>query len=509
MATRTDGAEPDGVASAEHSISSSCEEEAAGAAATSYQEHPRFCTWRKHVRDLYQQLFHIDLVWESCVAQFMPYVTPKSGTTTHTILCGTRTNGQEQNFIQLLNVTLPSDTASLDNTLAPFCEATGEVGGYGMSPHQCGLKVERRILHDGDVLAARYMPANPLLLASCSSNGSVYVFDWSRVSLNRYPNDPPRPRAPLPPNALTHTNHASSSSLVYMSPSSSSSCPATTSAHTLPTEEEKAQYHRRMRELHAVIKEQDRWDRRSGDGQHVLTLRGGTGASDSLDWSVHLDGWLASGSRNRLCVWQVAHMSKEDARSVDALHTLTVRPAAGADEAAAARARVTGLTFGSLPHSPFTLVYASSAGVIAHVDVRTPHTQTEITSLAHGCRPTALALSPHESSALLVGSCNGVVRLFDMRRAERALRDDALHTGEVTGLAWCPHSRHLFASAGEDGTACVYNQTRERVLFRHLGHTDSVMDVGWNWQEGNAGQLVTVDSNALMIWRPRDYFFYI
>lgn len=73
-----------------------------------------------------------------------------------------------------------------------------------MAPNSCGVKVERRILHDGDVLAARAMPANPLLIASSSSNGHLYLFDWSRVSLNKFPNDPPRPRGPLPPNTLTH-----------------------------------------------------------------------------------------------------------------------------------------------------------------------------------------------------------------------------------------------------------------------------------------------------------------
>ncbi|KPA79020.1 WD repeat protein [Leptomonas pyrrhocoris] len=434
-------------------------------AAQSYQETQRFCTWRKHTRNLYQQLFHIDLVWESPVAQFMPYVSTKAGLTMHTILSGTRTGGQEQNYLQMLSATVPHDTQSLDRSNAAYSEATGEVGGYGMAPHACGLNVERRILHDGDVLAARYMPANPLLLASSSSNGSLYVFDWSRVSLGRFPNDPPRPRAPLPPNELS----------------------------TEATEEERAQYHKRMRALNVVATEQDRWDRRTGDGQHVLTLSGGSGVADNVCWSTSEEGVLASGSTGRVCVWKVANLSKEDSRQVEPSSVFSLE-----DE----EARVTHVDFSW--KLPGTFLTASTSGAVHFSDTRRAHS-TEIFSLRHPA--TSLALSPLDGNSLLIGDRQGSVFFFDLRNSSQPVLVDRLHSGEVTTLEWCPHSRHLFASGGHDGVVGIYNCTRQKTLFKHCGHTDGIMDIGWNWQEDGAGQLVSTDSNAVMLWRPRDFFF--
>lgn len=455
-------AAPQHVAAAALSHTSST---AAAEEGTAYQETARFCTWRKHARNLYQQLFHIDLVWESPVAQLMPYVTSKGGLTTHTVLSSARTGGQEQSYLQLLAATVPQDTQALDDSDAAFSEATGEVGGYGMAPHACGLKVERRILHDGDVLAARYMPANPLLLSSSSSNGNLYVFDWSRVPLGRFPNDPPRPRAPLPPNELSSE----------------------------ATEEERAQYQKRMRALNVVAAEQDRWDRRTGDGQHVLTLAGGSGASDNVDWSTSLDGDVASGSLGRVSVWRVANMSKDDSRLVQPFRVFEVD-----DE----ETRVTHVNFSWT--SPESLLAATTSGAVRVNDMRAARGE-EIFSI--GNPATSLALSPLDGNALLIGDATGNVLLFDLRKSSAAVQVERLHAGEVTTVEWCPHSRHLFSSGGHDGVVCVHNQTRGKTLFKHWGHTDVIMDLGWNWQDDGAGQLVSTDSNAIMLWRPRDFFF--
>lgn len=464
MASHTDAmsiADSPAVAAAVSSQRSSTEPEAA----QSYQETERFCTWRKHARNLYQQLFHIDLVWESAVSQLMPYVTTKAGLTTHTILSGTRTGGQEQCYLQLLSATLPQDTQSLDGADAAYSEATGEVGGYGMAPHACGLKIERRILHDGDVMAARYMPANPLLIASASSNANLYVFDWSRVSLGRFPNDPPRPRAPLPPNELSSG----------------------------ATEEERGQYQKRLRALNVIAVEQDRWDRRTGDGQHVLTLSGSSGVSDNVCWSTSEEGVVASGSTGRVCVWQVANLSKEAPRLVEPSHVFAVDNE---------EARVTHVDFSWT--APDMFLSSSTTGEVHLGDSRTG-TATELFTLPNPA--TSLALSPLDGSSLLIGDALGGVSFFDLRKSSAPVLMERLHDGEVTTLEWCPHSPHLFASGGHDGVVCVYNQTRHTTLFRHCGHTDVVMDLGWNWQEDGAGQLVSTDSNAIMLWRPRDFFF--
>lgn len=433
----------------------------------SYQESDRFLTWRKHVRNLYQQLFFVDLVWESPVVQLMPYAVRKEGVLTQTVLCGTRTGGQEQNYLQLLGATLPFDSGCLSGSL--MNDVTREVGGYGYAPSLCGLKVERRILHDGDVLQARYMPANPLLIASCSSNGETYIFDWSRVSLNKFPNDPPRPVAPLPPNELSEN----------------------------PTEEERVSFQKKMRALNAAAEEQERWDRRTGPGQHTLSLKGNCGVPYCMDWSISKDGILAAGSSGKICVWQVAHLSREDPRVLDPLQTYEQSQV---DE----EAKVTGLQFLSSSDNNSTFLSSTSEGTVFLQDLRSS-SSTELFTLDSAA--TSLALSPLDFSSLLVATESGEVFGFDLRKSSEPYLVKALHAGEVTSLQFCPHSRHLFASGGLDGTVCVYNTTRQKELFRHFGHTERVMDLGWSWQEGCEGQIVSCDANCIMLWRPRDYFF--
>ncbi|EAN95255.1 hypothetical protein C3747_69g120 [Trypanosoma cruzi] len=431
-----------------------------------YQEKKEFCTWRKHVRDLYQYLVHIDLVWESPSARLMPYMTAKNGLATQTVLCCSRTGGLEQQYIQLLSVTTPNTVESLDRTYDTYCDATGEVGGYGMAPSQVDMKVERRMLHDGDPLIVRYMHANPLIIASGSSDGNAYVFDWSRISLNKFPNDPARPRAPLPPNELSSN----------------------------PTDEERMTYHRRMQALNAVVTEQDRWDKRRGEGQHLLKLSGGSGSCEALDWSVTSDGTLASGSVGVVCYWHVGNTAKDDDRTLTPSHTYKLEDG---------EARVSEISFSW--KDPHAFVVSCETGTVLYGDVRTPDLM-ELFSLPNGV--TSISLSPLDGNSFLVGAENGEVLYYDLRKSTDAVMlFGRMHNGPVSVVQWCPHSRHLFSSGGGDGKCCIYNATSNRLLFKHAGHTENVTDLSWNWQEGFEGHLISVDSNSVMLWRPRDMFF--
>ncbi|ORC84604.1 putative WD40 repeat protein [Trypanosoma theileri] len=430
-----------------------------------YQETDTFCTWRKHVRDLYQNLVHIDLVWESPSVRLMPYVTEKMGLKTQTVLCCARTGGQEQPYIQMLSVSTPHTAETLDRTYDTYCDATGEVGGYGMAPSQVGMKVERRILHDGDPLTVRYMHTNPLVIGSGSSDGNVYIFDWSRISLNKFPNDPARPRAPLPPNELSSN----------------------------PTDEERVNYHRRMRALNAVVAEQDRWDKRRGEGQHLLTLSGGNGSCETLDWSITPDGTLMSGSIGRLCYWHIANTSKDDARTVNPSHTYTLEES---------DVRVSDISFSWT--EPHMFVTSTESGRVLSGDVRTPEL-VELFSLPVGV--SSIAVSPLDGTSLLVGTRDGEVLYYDLRKSSEPVSISRLHDKAVSVVQWCPHSRHLFTSGGGDGKCCVFNSTMNRLLFKHACHTDNVTDLSWNWQEGFEGHLISVDINSITLWRPRDMFF--
>ncbi|CBH17443.1 putative WD40 repeat protein [Trypanosoma equiperdum] len=438
---------------------------ATGVGEGSYQETKRYRTWRKHTRDLYQRLTHIDLVWESPAVRLMPFSTSKPGLLTRTLLCCTRACNGDQSYLQLLSVTTPSCAESLDATYSTYCEATGEVGGYGMAPSAVGLRIERSILHDGEPLTARYMHANPLIIASGSKDGNAYVFDWSRISLNKFPNDPPRPRAPLPPNEPSEGD----------------------------TGEERALYNKRMSALQAVVREQDRWDKRHGEGQHLLTLTGGNGPCGALDWSTTTDGTVAAGSLGRICVWQIANMSKDDPRVVSCVQKYTIEN----------ESRVNEVSFSWM--EPTSFVASVESGAVLRGDIRDP----QLSQLFRLEVPaTSSSVSPLDGTSLLVGSEEGEAFYYDLRYTLHPVMTVELHEGAISSAQWCPHSRHLFCTGGEgDAMCCVYNVTANRLLFKHAGHVENVTDVSWDWQEGCEGQLVSADAWSVMLWRPRDIFY--
>lgn len=53
-----------------------------------------------------------------------------------------------------------------------------ELGGYGGA--ECRIHVTNKILHEGEVNRARYMPQNPCLIATRTVQGDILVFDYTK-----------------------------------------------------------------------------------------------------------------------------------------------------------------------------------------------------------------------------------------------------------------------------------------------------------------------------------------
>jgi hypothetical protein len=438
----------------------------------SYQEHPRYRTWKKHTTHLYQLSMHIDLVWESPSVALMPYMSVKDRLATQTILCGTRTGGQEQNYLQFLHVTTPIDASRLDDEGTGFNDGTGEVGGFGSAPAGCGMQIERRMYHDGDVLATRYMHANPLLLGTASSDNNLYVFDWSRVPKTLKPNNPERPRGPLPPNSLSL--HAG--------------------------DEERHAFMKRMRQIDDVAAQQQSWDSVRGAGQHVVALRGHSVASSHLDWNTTSDGSVASGAGDTIHVWQVGNLSKSADRTVDPYWTATLD-----DETAV----ITDTKFSWT--DPQTFLATTSTGSLLHADVRRAGSEiNELCTIAPDLCAysgiTSLAVSALNGNLIALGTASGTMAVFDMRNADAPVLSEPLHKGEVTCVQWCPHQANLIATGGDDGIVVLRNVATGEVAFKHSAHTHAVTDMQWCWQDAFRYEMVSVDCNAITLWRPRNAF---
>ncbi|EFO25042.2 histone-binding protein RBBP4, partial [Loa loa] len=95
--------------------------------------------------------------------------------TTHRLILGTHTS-DEQNHLVIAKLLLPTDDAQFD--ASKYDTEKGEFGGFGSITGK--IDVEIKMNHEGEVNRARYMPQNPVLLATKSPNSEVFIFDYTK-----------------------------------------------------------------------------------------------------------------------------------------------------------------------------------------------------------------------------------------------------------------------------------------------------------------------------------------
>ncbi|KAK9363136.1 WD40-repeat-containing domain protein [Lipomyces starkeyi] len=137
--------------------------------------------WKKNSPFLYDLVISSALEWPTLTTQWFPdkETHPGKNYTTHRLLLGTHTSGNDQNYLQIAHVNLPNMEESLD--LRQYDEEKEEIGGYAASESR--ISIYQRIDHEGEVNRARYMPQNPDIIATMSVSGDVLVFDRTQHSL--------------------------------------------------------------------------------------------------------------------------------------------------------------------------------------------------------------------------------------------------------------------------------------------------------------------------------------
>eukprot|EP00759_Apiculatamorpha_spiralis_P009775 PhF_6_TR16946/c0_g1_i8/m.25545/K10752/RBBP4, HAT2, CAF1, MIS16; histone-binding protein RBBP4 len=166
-------------------------DETFGTGANHSTDSQRYLIWKKHVRSLYQTLFvnAVDPVTTSPTIQVLPYVrrNHKENVTEHFMLTGTcPAEGEKQAYLSILKASAPMHGGAA----LPFNTETGEFGGFGHAPAICRIHTELRMYHDGGIRRARFVPTNPNLLCTVSTNGKCYVFDKTEVAKSKKPNNP-------------------------------------------------------------------------------------------------------------------------------------------------------------------------------------------------------------------------------------------------------------------------------------------------------------------------------
>eukprot|EP01136_Pigoraptor_vietnamica_P017407 Opistho-1_new@62512 len=136
--------------------------------------------WKKNTPFLYDLVITHSLEWPSLTVQWMPDVTQQEGKdyATHRLILGTHTSSEEQNYLMIADVELPTQQALVDTR--KYDDERGEHGGFGGASGR--IKIKIRINHDGEVNRARYMPQNHSIIATKTPSSVVNVFDYTKHS---------------------------------------------------------------------------------------------------------------------------------------------------------------------------------------------------------------------------------------------------------------------------------------------------------------------------------------
>lgn len=135
--------------------------------------------WKKNVPFLYDTVVTKELEWPTLTVQWMPDVTKTDGSdiSAHRMILGTHTCGDVQNHLIISKFQIRTDDPEFDDS--KWDHDRQEYGGYGAGS-QAKLDPEIRINHPGEVHRARYMPQNPIIIASRGPSDDVFIFDYTK-----------------------------------------------------------------------------------------------------------------------------------------------------------------------------------------------------------------------------------------------------------------------------------------------------------------------------------------
>ncbi|KAJ1483817.1 structural basis of the interaction of Rbap46RBAP48 WITH histone H4, partial [Baffinella frigidus] len=138
----------------------------------------RYKVWKKNVPYLYEIMISHLLEWPSLTVQWLPDKTAVQGRglTEGRVVLGTHAPEPEQNYLMIAKVAIPGDEEDVDTR--KYDQDTDEAGGYG---HRKGkIEIVCRMMHEGEVNRARYMPQNPSVIATKGPSPDVLVFDYTK-----------------------------------------------------------------------------------------------------------------------------------------------------------------------------------------------------------------------------------------------------------------------------------------------------------------------------------------
>ena len=385
--------------------------------------------WKKNAGFLYDLVVTHALEWPTLTVQWFPDRERPTGKNydQHRLLLGTHTSGQDQNYVQIANVQLPTTAAEgkeapLDTT--KYDEDKGEIGSYGgFTPR---VSVSQKINHEGEVNRARYCPQNPDLIATRTVAGPTYIFDRTKHSLQ------PSADGKCKPDIVLKGQESEGYGLSWN---------PLKQGHILASSEDETVCHWDIQSYKKGELELD----------PVTTYRGHSAVVGDVAWhNLHDSIFVSVGDDRLMLIWDTREKSSNPKNKVEDAHS----------------AEINSVVFS--PANEYILCTGSSDKTVALWDMR--NTKSKLHSLeAHTDEVLQLAWSPHHETILASAAADRRVMIWDLSRIGEEQTPDEVedgpaellfvhggHTARPSDICWSPQEEWTMATVAEDNVLQIF-----------------------------------------------------
>ncbi len=521
------------------------------------QINEEYFIWKKNTPYLYDVLVSHDLEWPSLTCQFLPHQINTKSHTQHKLLLGTHTSNDEMNQLLLTQIYLPKNNAVIqkdkhypikkkeevlivangdehdNNNNNNTMDITDEnkntstlkciKGGYGGV--QAMYKAEVKINHPGSINIARYMPQEPLIIATKS--GGITTSKKMNTDNNENKKiiieEEEEQDISTTTTATTDENKVDDDDDVIIDEEHDDNTTTTTTIDPNVYIFHIGKHPSTPIDIHTTRPE--------------MILKGHQSSGYALAWSHITKGMLLSASDDgTICLYQIP---VQDIKGGDKETIVVDKPFK----------RMCNAHNGVINDVQWHSVHPSLFGTVGDDSTINIWNYTMATNITpennddeeniDNLKPIIHLENQHNNKEInciqfnsfnqyifATGGADNHINIWDIRSCVGTSNKNVMplhilknHTDAIYSIRFSPHDEYTLASSGNDRKVIMWdlsqmkngnddNDSKHCVRFIHCGHTMGVNDISFNLNDPNVLCSVGED-NVLQIWKEKSNYYMV
>ena len=97
------------------------------------------------------------------------------------LIIGTHTIGNDPNYLMIAKVKIPKDNFLISISDYYYAHEKNKKCYSAIGQSSTSIELEKKIMHEGEIIRARYMPQNPNLISTKTQDGEIHIFDINKL----------------------------------------------------------------------------------------------------------------------------------------------------------------------------------------------------------------------------------------------------------------------------------------------------------------------------------------